>query len=161
ECTSDTLTTTWDAAAGAQSYIVKILGNNGNYNCTTQNTSCELEGVPCGEHLSVTVAAANEQCTTQDVLGEVAETAPCPPTIGSVSNDCSPDTATVNWSPSKGVVYYIVTAEDSKGIQYMCNSLDSECDMENLACGETFNVNVIGTNIRCNSSASASASFQT
>lgn len=75
DCTSDKLITTWDSAAGALTYTVKVLGNtDNNYNCTTSTNSCVAENMPCGEQLSVWVSASNDKCTTSEVLGEVAET---------------------------------------------------------------------------------------
>ncbi|KAK7945711.1 hypothetical protein WMY93_001439 [Mugilogobius chulae] len=161
DCTSDKLTTTWDDASGAVSYTLLILGNTNNYNCTTVNNSCELDGVSCGEHFSVTVTASNEDCTTPEVLGEVAETGPCTPTNLTVSNDCSPDTAQVSWVESRGVVFYTVTATDSNGTEYTCYNTEPTCEMKNLKCGETYSVSVMGTNAYCNSLPSASANFQT
>ncbi|KAA8587297.1 hypothetical protein FQN60_016159, partial [Etheostoma spectabile] len=53
-CHSDMLITTWDSAAGALSYTVEARDNTGEtYNCTTSSNSCAVNGVPCGEHLSV------------------------------------------------------------------------------------------------------------
>ncbi|XP_072296578.1 uncharacterized protein [Eucyclogobius newberryi] len=155
------MTTTWDTAVGAESYTLQVLGNTNSYNCTTANTSCVLDGVSCGEHFTVTLTASNENCSTPEVLGKVAGTAPCPPTNISTSNDCSPDKTTVSWIQSKGVVFYIVIAEDSSGKQYTGFSVDSEFDLESLKCGETYNVSVIGSNMLCNSSTSNGGTFQT
>lgn len=74
-CDSDLLTTTWDDAAGALSYTVEAEGNTGEmYNCTSDSNSCELGGVACGQYLSVWITASNENCSTDKVLGEVAQT---------------------------------------------------------------------------------------
>ena len=72
------LITTWDSAAGALSYTVEAQGNTGEtYNCTSSSNSCAVTGVPCGEHLSVFIVASNDNCSTNRVLGEVAETGTC------------------------------------------------------------------------------------
>lgn len=69
------LTTTWDSAAGALFYTVEALGNTGGtYNCNSTSNSCEVSGVPCGEYLSVWIIASNKNCSTNKVLGEVAQT---------------------------------------------------------------------------------------
>lgn len=69
------LITTWDSALGAVSYTVEAQGNTGKtYNCTSTSNSCAVNGVPCGEHLSVWISASNDNCTTEKVLGEVAQT---------------------------------------------------------------------------------------
>lgn len=75
ECHADTLITTWDSAAGALSYTVEAQGNTGEtYNCSSSTNSCAVTGVPCGEHLSVWITASSDKCTTNRVLGEVAQT---------------------------------------------------------------------------------------
>lgn len=69
------LITTWDSAAGALSYTVEAQGNTGEtYNCSSSSNSCAVTGVPCGEHLSVWITASSDTCTTNRVLGEVAQT---------------------------------------------------------------------------------------
>lgn len=75
ECHADMLITTWDSAAGALSYTVEAQGNTGEtYNCSSSSNSCAVTGVPCGEHLSVWITASSDTCTTNRVLGEVAQT---------------------------------------------------------------------------------------
>lgn len=69
------LITTWDTAAGALSYTVEAQGNTAEtYNCTSSSNSCAVAGVPCGEHLTVWIVASNDICSTDRVLGEVAQT---------------------------------------------------------------------------------------
>ncbi len=66
---------TWDEAAGANAYVVEARGNRKDfYNCTSANTSCTLTDLDCGESLSVWIVATNGECTTDPVLGDVAET---------------------------------------------------------------------------------------
>lgn len=75
ECHDDMLITTWDSALGAVSYTVEVQGNTGQtYNCTSYTNSCAVTGVSCGEHLSVWISASNDNCTTEKVLGEAAQT---------------------------------------------------------------------------------------
>ena len=74
-CETQLLSATWDSVAGAQDYMVEAMGNNGDqYNCSSSNNSCALASLPCGEHLSVWITASNEECSTNRVLGEAAET---------------------------------------------------------------------------------------
>ena len=74
-CQSDVLVTSWDAAPGALSYTMEALGNQGDqYNCSSSTNSCTMTGVSCGEVLSVWVTASDDDCTTDRVLGQVAET---------------------------------------------------------------------------------------
>lgn len=75
DCSIGTAVASWGQVEGAQSYVVEARGNRRDfYNCTSQGTSCLLTGLDCGESLSVWIIAKNEFCTTDPVLGEVAET---------------------------------------------------------------------------------------
>lgn len=74
-CDSGTLITTWEPSAGALSYSVEAMGNNGEqYKCSSTNDSCAITGVPCGEFLSVWIVASNDNCSTGNVLGPAAQT---------------------------------------------------------------------------------------
>ncbi|XP_030016446.1 fibronectin type III domain-containing protein 7-like [Sphaeramia orbicularis] len=162
ECHSETLLTTWDAAEGALSYQVEVEGNTlDQYNCTSSTNSCSVEGVPCGEHFSVWITASNDNCSTPRVLGAIAQAVPCSPTNVSAAVDCSPDSARINWTSSIGSIFYIVIAQDSDGNSYNCNSMSTNCLLEQLPCGQDYTASVIGTNINCNSSASEQITFRT
>ncbi|XP_056912041.1 fibronectin type III domain-containing protein 7-like [Takifugu flavidus] len=144
------------------SYTVEAQGNTGQtYNCTSSTNSCAVTGIPCGEHLSVWISASNDNCTTEKVLGEVAQTVPCAPTNVSVSVDCSHDSARFNWTASIGVVFYITVAEDADGNIHSCNSMGTNCLVEGLRCGQKYNASIIGTNLNCNSTASEGVTFTT
>ncbi|KAM7379235.1 hypothetical protein PAMP_004800 [Pampus punctatissimus] len=162
ECHSDMLITTWDSAAGALSYTVEAQGNTGEtYNCTSSSNSCAVTGVPCGEHLSVWIVASNDNCSTDKVLGETAQTIPCSPTNVSASVNCSQDSARIDWKSSIGVIFYIAVAQDSDGNSHSCNSMGTDCLIEGLKCGQNYTANVIGTNLKCNSTASMEVTFMT
>ncbi|XP_023191873.1 uncharacterized protein LOC111608990 [Xiphophorus maculatus] len=162
DCFTNTLITTWDSADGALSYNVNAEGNNGEtYNCSSPNNTCEITSVPCGEQLSVWIVASNDNCSTDRVLVEAAQTVPCTPTNVSASAECSQDSARVNWIASHGTIFYIVLAEDSNGNSYHCYSLGTTCFMSNLACGQNYTTKVIGNNIDCNSTASQEVHFMT
>ncbi|XP_058478916.1 mucin-4-like [Solea solea] len=162
ECLSDKLITAWDLADGADSYTVEIKGNTDeSYNCTTTSNSCEITGMPCGEHFSVWISASNEMCTTPEELAEISQTVPCTPENASASVDCSQDSARVNWTTSDGAIYYIVIAQESNGNIHGCFSMGSNCLINTLTCGNTYTAKVIATNIECNSTNNEEFTFST
>lgn len=75
-CSSDVLISTWDLAEGALRYTVNAQGNfqNSNYNCSSQTNSCAMEGVHCGESLTITINAFDDECASPVLLGYPAET---------------------------------------------------------------------------------------
>lgn len=86
---------------------------------------------------------------------------PCTPTNISVSVDCSQDTARFNWTTSIGAIFYIAVAEDANGNVHSCNSMGTNCLMEDLRCGQNYTASIIGTNLKCNSTASEEVTFMT
>lgn len=86
---------------------------------------------------------------------------PCTPTNISVSVDCSQDTARFNWTTSIGAIFYIAVAEDANGNLHSCNAMGTNCLMEDLRCGQNYTASIIGTNLKCNSTASEEVTFMT
>ncbi|XP_036072147.1 fibronectin type III domain-containing protein 7-like [Oryzias melastigma] len=161
-CDSGTLITTWEPSAGALSYSVEAMGNNGEqYKCSSTNDSCAITGVPCGEFLSVWIVASNDNCSTGNVLGPAAQTNPCVPTNVKVSETCSPDAATVNWLASTGAIFYYATAHDANGNTHECFSLATSCSISGLKCAQNYTASVSGNNFYCNSTQSQAVAFTT
>lgn len=61
-------------------YIVEGRGNRGNasyvsyYSCTSNTSICAIPGVACGESLTMTITAFNDNCYSAVVLGEETNT---------------------------------------------------------------------------------------
>ncbi|XP_058890780.1 uncharacterized protein LOC131740090 [Acipenser ruthenus] len=162
DCQSDVLTSSWDTAAGALSYTVEATGNTRKrYNCSSFSNSCSMPGVPCGESLSVWIIASDDQCTSAQALGEVAETVPCTPTNVTADAGCSTDSLSVSWSYSSGALMYFATVEGSDGTQHACVARDTQCQITALECGQSYTVYVTATNLKCNSSRSSTVTVKT
>ncbi|XP_056116347.1 uncharacterized protein fndc7rs1 isoform X2 [Rhinichthys klamathensis goyatoka] len=157
-----TAVTSWDGPEGAHTYTVEARGNRRDfYNCTSLNTSCTLTDLECGESLSVWIVATDGDCTTDLVLGEVADTVPCIPQNVSAVETCSSDTASFTWLSSNGAIFYIGMATHADGTVHTCTAMATECSFQNLKCGETYDAFVIATNLQCNSSESQHVLLQT
>lgn len=76
DCNSNILLSKWDLAEGALRYTVEAFGNKGSshYNCSTLSNSCAIEGVHCGEFLTIYITAFDDECASPRTLGPVAET---------------------------------------------------------------------------------------
>ncbi|XP_016305113.1 fibronectin type III domain-containing protein 7-like [Sinocyclocheilus anshuiensis] len=153
---------TWDEAAGAEAYVVEARGNRKDfYNCTSANTSCTITDLDCGESLSVWIVATNGECTTDPVLGDVAETVPCIPQNVSAVETCSSDSASLTWNYANGAIFYIGMATHVNGTVHTCVAMAAECTIPDLRCGEAYDVYVMSTNLKCNSSESQHVTLQT
>ncbi|XP_016419796.1 uncharacterized protein LOC107749215, partial [Sinocyclocheilus rhinocerous] len=153
---------TWDEAAGAEAYVVEARGNRKDfYNCTSANTSCTITDLDCGESLSVWIVATNGECTTDPVLGDVAETVPCIPQNVSAVETCSSDSVSLTWNYANGAIFYIGMATHVNGTVHTCVAMAAECTIPDLRCGEAYDVYVMSTNLKCNSSESQHVTRQT
>ncbi|XP_041941446.1 uncharacterized protein LOC121704923 [Alosa sapidissima] len=162
DCDSDVLISTWDSAAGALSYTVEARGNrNDTYTCSSHTNSCAMDAVSCGEVLSIWITASHDECTTESVLGEVAETVPCTPQNFTLVESCKVDSVSLDWEASNGAIFYIGMAVHADGSQHSCAAMDTHCDIQGLRCGTTYDTYVIATNIKCNSSETQHATATT
>uniref|UniRef100_A0A3B3CRU6 Fibronectin type-III domain-containing protein n=1 Tax=Oryzias melastigma TaxID=30732 RepID=A0A3B3CRU6_ORYME len=131
-CDSGTLITTWEPSAGALSYSVEAMGNNGEqYKCSSTNDSCAITGVPCGEFLSVWIDGSGAKLTcTSDTLNCSISPLPCGKTLN-----------------------VTVTYTDGN-----CSSTSTPV---RLRCGSLYNVSVSSFNGTCLSPPSSEVTVQT
>ncbi|KAK2835181.1 hypothetical protein Q5P01_015665 [Channa striata] len=163
DCRSDVVLSKWDLAEGALRYTVEAFGNRGrsHYNCSSVSNSCAIEGIQCGESLTIYITAFDDECASPMALGPVAETAPCTPQNVGAVKDCGADSVTLTWDLSSGAIYYFALAKDSDGIIHNCNSFDLTCKIAGLKCSTNYKVSVIGSNYVCNSTESRIVSIDT
>ncbi|XP_039456734.1 fibronectin type III domain-containing protein 7-like [Oreochromis aureus] len=156
DCRVDSLLSKWDNAEGALYYTVEAVGNykNSSYNCSSVSNSCVMEGVKCGDHLTVTIRAFDNDCPSPTMLGLPAETIPCTPQIISAERNCAKDSIYVSWGMSNAALFYVAMAKDSNGVIHSCNSMDMFCTISGLKCSTSYKVYVIASNFMCNSSES-------
>ncbi|XP_066508135.1 fibronectin type III domain-containing protein 7-like [Hoplias malabaricus] len=151
-CLSDSLITTWDPAPGALSYFVLAQGSRDSvYNCTSQGTSCVMTNVVCGQSLSVWITASNNECTTNILLADVAETIPCAPQDVSLASTCGSYSLTLSWLTSNNAIFYTAKAVLPDSSISSCSTMDNQCEITGLQCGQTYEAFVMSTNFICNS----------
>ncbi|XP_047223920.1 fibronectin type III domain-containing protein 7-like [Girardinichthys multiradiatus] len=157
DCITNTLITTWDSSEGALSYTISAEGNNGEtYNCSSPNNTCKIIGVPCGEQLSVWFLASNDICSTDKMLVEAAQTAPCPPTDIEAFRDCDANHAVIAWQNKQTSGVYTATLKDLSGPQLNCTSNTfNNCTIANLPCGKKYNVTVTNGDGQCQSTSAS------
>ncbi|XP_072525550.1 uncharacterized protein [Salminus brasiliensis] len=162
DCLSDTLITRWDPAPGALNYVVQARGNRDDfYNCTSDGTSCAMTNVKCGQSLSVWITASNDECTTDMLLAEVAETVPCAPQEISLTDTCGSFSITLSWLTSNNAIFYTAKAILPDSSVRSCYTMDTQCEITGLQCGQTYEAFVMSTNFICNSTDSQHITVQT
>ncbi|KAL7851296.1 hypothetical protein AOLI_G00216520 [Acnodon oligacanthus] len=155
DCLSDTLMTTWNPARGALSYTVQARGNRDDfYNCTSRGTNCTMTNVKCGQSLSVWITASNNECMTDFMLTDVAETVPCAPQDIMLVDACGSFSITLRWLTSNNAIFYTAKTISVDGTIRFCNTINTECEITGLQCGQTYEAFVMSTNFICNSTES-------
>lgn len=73
DCYTKTAQVSWYPSDGALSYLVVASTASGhNVTCETTNTSCELEGLRCGQSYSVWMKSVGETCSSSaNMTGEL------------------------------------------------------------------------------------------
>ncbi|XP_027882788.1 uncharacterized protein fndc7b [Xiphophorus couchianus] len=162
-CSSNVLISKWDHAEGTLRYNVEALGNirNSSYNCSSQSNSCAMEGVLCGDQLTMTITAYDNECTSATSLGSPAETVPCVPQNVLATKECGSNSIRVSWKMNSGTAFYIAIAKSSDNVISSCNSISPSCTITGLKCSSNYTVYVIASNFICNSSESEMVTLQT
>ncbi|KAL1249579.1 hypothetical protein QQF64_020584 [Cirrhinus molitorella] len=163
DCKTGLLTSSWEGADGALRYTVEAFGNRGNqshYICNSLTQSCTISDINCGESLTMIITAADNECSSVVSLGEIGQTAPCPPQNVSAVKDCSSDSISLTWEYSSGAFHYFATAVDEFGNAHTCTTTETRCKISGVNCGSKYTASVIAGN-NCNSSVSDSISVET
>ncbi|CAB1419900.1 unnamed protein product [Pleuronectes platessa] len=144
---------TWQASRGAKSYSVAAVYKDGNgLECLSNTTSCNLEGVMCGQVYNVSVAAVDNNCTSQGSPAVSRPTAPCPPSQLNVSLNCGSNSAALTWDSSPNAVSYTGKAVSVDGHNVTCDAgAMLSCQLEGLHCGKKYTFTVSASDGDCHS----------
>uniref|UniRef100_A0A3B3IE65 Fibronectin type-III domain-containing protein n=2 Tax=Oryzias latipes TaxID=8090 RepID=A0A3B3IE65_ORYLA len=157
-CQSNSVNVTWQPSNGSEHYSATVKTETGvSEVCTTENSSCSVPAVTCGQNYSVSVTASNKQCNVTSSQTTNVKSVPCSPTNVSVFLDCPNNSAVVSWSASRGAVQYSVTAISSH-LNDSCQTSGLTCRLS-LACGSLYTVQVVAMDDNCSSIPSSPVAF--
>lgn len=78
ECSTNTLQTSWAAAAGAASYISTLKGVGGfSSSCSSADQNCLFPGLQCAQTYMFSVMALNDRCNSSKSAMISATTGKC------------------------------------------------------------------------------------
>ncbi|KAF7660957.1 hypothetical protein LDENG_00272160 [Lucifuga dentata] len=163
ECSSNNLQMSWDATAGALSYISTLNRAGGFTNsCNSSIESCQFPSLQCAQTYTFSVMAINQRCKSPTSNEGSVITAPCDPTNVAADLDCSSGVVTVTWEASAGAAFYTVVAQDSEGDHASsCKSTGTSCELHELQCGKEYTVIVLAGDRSCNSTMLAKTAIRT
>uniref|UniRef100_A0AAV2KVH4 Fibronectin type-III domain-containing protein n=1 Tax=Knipowitschia caucasica TaxID=637954 RepID=A0AAV2KVH4_KNICA len=144
-CDNNTGSVSWSPSPGAVSYTVKALGRSGQapLTCSSDNTSCDIPNMQCGETYRFTVTPFSLECQGYDSREMEYLAGPCPPSDFTVDRQCSGNVAVVSWNPVPKAEYYEASAlELVTPHTHNCSSSSTTCSITDLHCGETVAITV-------------------
>ncbi|MBN3280690.1 FNDC7 protein, partial [Polyodon spathula] len=152
DCETGIVSVSWEDSKGAVSYTATAQGSGGySSSCNTTHTTCELSDLLCGHGYSLTVTAADDTCTSIESSSCSFNTVPCIPQHVSAHLECANNTGSVSWEPSEGANYYSVMAMGVDGHVASCNTSLTNCELEDLHCGQMYNFTVTVLDGECDS----------
>ncbi|XP_028988094.1 mucin-4-like [Betta splendens] len=164
-CGSDAATVSWEAAAGAVSYIAVAQDSSSHLyaSCSTNTTSCRLNRLQCGRAYNLTVLAEDQDATCNSTGSNTAvlTTAPCTPPVLSSNLICGTNYSSASWEQVANAVNYTVTATTATRQQISCSSATATCDLADLVCSETYTAAVVAQGSQCQSAPSSSINITT
>ncbi|KAG2461556.1 FNDC7 protein, partial [Polypterus senegalus] len=156
DCATNIIAVSWNSSKGAISYMVIAETSDGKaINCTSSGTACELLGAQCGDIYSITVHAADNKCSSLKSPEMFMKTVPCVPEHLNYNLDCETNIAMVRWDYSMGSLWYVVEAKGKSNHSTNCSSQDTNCNLSDFLCGQTYTVTVTAEDSTCRSAPSS------
>ncbi|XP_056598960.1 fibronectin type III domain-containing protein 7-like [Triplophysa dalaica] len=148
----------WGQANGGQSYVAGAVSADGHSSsCNSSTTSCDLQGLHCGQIYNVSVFSLANGCQSVKSGVSQVQTAPCPPQNVSTQVQCTLGSVQVSWSPAVNADQFrVALVANSTGVISSCNSTGTQCSVNNLPCNERFNLSVVAVRGSCQSQPSSS-----
>ncbi|XP_012990390.2 uncharacterized protein LOC105029012 isoform X2 [Esox lucius] len=161
-CGENSTSVTWDASRGAKMYTAIAVSDGGHHTaCTSNSTACGLTDLLCGQTYSLSVIAADDNCSSMKSNTVILKTVPCPPTNVSGWVDCSTNTASLSWDASPNAVSYFGTAVGTNGQHVSCKASALGCQLTALICGQVYIFTVSASYGRCESPESQQVTLET
>ncbi|KAM4642168.1 uncharacterized protein O3C94_016554 [Discoglossus pictus] len=161
-CVTSTAILSWGLSAGAVSYMSNLTDTEGQtLSCHTENTSCVISDLKCGQIYTITVTAINSQGSSPTSASATLTTGPCQPQDVAIQVNCTSSVAQLSWKEAQGAIGYTSTLSLSGDEYQGCNSTDIGCEIHGLQCGQTYNVTVTAFNDQCQSTRSTPTPLHT
>uniref|UniRef100_A0A3P8SUH6 Fibronectin type-III domain-containing protein n=1 Tax=Amphiprion percula TaxID=161767 RepID=A0A3P8SUH6_AMPPE len=157
-CAPHPVPVSWVPSGSAKRYTAVAVSSRGHKSeCTSNETSCGLPGLHCGEVYTAKVQkiTANSLCAFLIFVSSV----PCAPRNVSATLMCSNHSAMVTWVGSPSAVGYNVTATGQDGHTHHCHTNSTHCEVPDIHCGESYSITVTPYSQTCTGNPSAAYSF--
>ncbi|XP_069560944.1 fibronectin type III domain-containing protein 7-like [Brachyistius frenatus] len=131
----------WSHAKGAHSFVTSLTSPRGHARCHTQDSHCLMGCITCGTNYTVTMEAFSHSGRASNCTYRGFSSSGCCPSgvrlYGMTSNSMR-----VYWRSGGSSHGAVVEVVGSGSGNYTCSASPGEnsCDIENIQCGDVFNV---------------------
>ncbi|KTF95187.1 hypothetical protein cypCar_00023202, partial [Cyprinus carpio] len=163
DCDTNSAVVSWELSDNVTHHTVQAVGSDGHrIDCTSSDHSCTLAGMRCGQSYNVTVTALDGVCDNINTH-LMLKSAPCAPSNVQTSLHCdiSGGVVSVSWVQANGAESYMAVAVSNDGHSYSCNTTTASCDLQELQCGQIYNVSVYSLAHGCGGVKSTMSQVQT
>ncbi|KAK9519631.1 hypothetical protein VZT92_022346 [Zoarces viviparus] len=161
-CSTNVLTVSWAPGSMPLNYSAAALAGDGTVlRCLTEDSSCTLTNLQCGQSYNVTITAVSSTCEGHSSVPEIVNSVPCVPVNVQGVVECSSNTVEASWDAAAGAASYISALNRAEGSSSPCPTADTSCLFSDLQCAQTYKLSVVAMNDRCTSSKSANISART
>ncbi|XP_075689530.1 uncharacterized protein LOC142657896 [Rhinoderma darwinii] len=151
DCHTGSLVLSWNQMADIENFTSKLMGSGGvNSTCKSTEANCTFSSLPCGQEYTTSLYATNKYCDGPLSNDVRISSAPCAPKDVHPFLNCTDNSVLVSWSDSPGAYNYTLSVS-SYGDRHNCSSEDTRCQIQDLVCGEIYNVAVTAQNVFCSS----------
>uniref|UniRef100_A0A8C1ZR06 Fibronectin type III domain-containing protein 7 n=1 Tax=Cyprinus carpio TaxID=7962 RepID=A0A8C1ZR06_CYPCA len=163
-CDTNSAVVSWEFSDNVTRHTVQATGSDGHrIDCTSSNHSCTLSGMHCGQSYNITVTALDGVCDNSN-KHLCLQSAPCAPSNVQTSLHCdisNGGVVSVSWVQANGAESYTAVAVSNDGHSYSCNTTAASCDLQELQCGQIYNVSVYSLARGCGRVKSTTSQVQT
>ncbi|XP_023809630.1 fibronectin type III domain-containing protein 7-like [Oryzias latipes] len=162
-CSTNSFFVHWRGSVGNVGlYTAIAIGSDGSrVSCNSTSPECTIHNLKCGLLYSIVVTISSVDCAVIQGSDYQIYSAPCKPDQVSVSLQCSTNVALITWEHSGPDQTQEVTATDSRGLTATCYSSGSNCTFNQLSCGKTYAISVVGRTNSCSSEPAVAQVLQT
>uniref|UniRef100_A0A672QZ12 Fibronectin type III domain containing 7, related sequence 4 n=1 Tax=Sinocyclocheilus grahami TaxID=75366 RepID=A0A672QZ12_SINGR len=163
-CDTNSAVVSWELSDNIKHHTVQATGSDGHrIDCSSSDHSCTLSGMHCGQSYNITVTALGGVCDNGN-MHLFLQSAPCAPSNVQTSLHCdisNGGVVSVSWVQANGAESYTAVAESNNGHSYSCNTTAASCDLQELQCGQIYNVSVYSLAHGCGRVKSTTSQVQT
>ncbi|XP_051866723.1 fibronectin type III domain-containing protein 7-like [Pristis pectinata] len=152
DCDTNTAKVSWEPSSGSDFYIATALGiNEETHSCTTEDVTCEIVDLQCGQSYNVTVVAVNEICNSSESTISSFQGVPCNPQYLEANVDCANNSMWLSWGHSDTAISYRADVSASNEDLLYCDTTNTSCYIQQLSCATKYNVSVYASDGVCTS----------